>query len=198
MRRRPPADLHCPYCYEPFGGWEIEFRCSGRTGWGGVRCQPERDKVLSEHIGREVTAPPAFARNAGHPGHLPGCGVSTTTRICPACHRRLPALFGQIPSRMIALVGAKESGKTVFMTVLVRELMHRLGDQLQATISPADDYTGHEFASYYEALLYGSDQLLPPTAPAAASDRAPLVFRLTVGGPDAPRGRAGAAVQAAG
>ncbi len=192
MRRRPPADLHCPYCYEPFGRWEIEFRCSGRTGWGGLRCQPEPDKVLSEHIGREVTAPPAFAAETpGTQAACPRCGVSTTTRICPACHRPLPALFGRIPSRMIALVGAKESGKTVFMTVLVRELMHRLGDQLQATISPADDYTGHEFASYYEALLYGSDQLLPPTAPAAASDRTPLVFRLTVGGPDAPGPRRG-------
>jgi hypothetical protein len=192
MRRRPGADLHCPYCYEAFGLRDIEFRCSGRIGWGGRRCTPEPDKVLSEHIDREVTLPPAFAAEA--PDTLaacPRCGVSTTTRICPACHRRLPALFGQIPSRMIALVGAKQSGKTVFMTVLVHELMHRLGEQLGAGIGPADDYTGHEFASYYEALLYGGAQLLPPTTPAGARDRTPLVFRLTIGGPQTPGPRRG-------
>jgi hypothetical protein len=192
MRGRPPADLHCPYCYEAFGLRDIEFRCSGRTGWGGRRCKPEPDKVLSEHIDREVTLPPAFA--AKTPDTLaacPRCGVSTTTRICPACHRRLPALFGQIPSRMIALVGAKQSGKTVFMTVLVHELMHRLGEQLHAGIGPADDYTGHEFASYYEALLYGGAQLLPATTPAGARDRTPLVFRLTIGGPETPGRRRG-------
>ena len=37
---------------------------------------------------------------------------------------------------MIALVGAKESGKTVFMTVLVHELMHRLGEQLRRNDQP--------------------------------------------------------------
>lgn len=192
MRRRPGADLHCPYCYEAFSLRDIEFRCSGRIGWGGRRCTPEPDKVLSEHIDREVTLPPAFATETlDTPVACPRCGVSTTTRICPACHRRLPALFGQIPSRMIALVGAKQSGKTVFMTVLVHELMHRLGEQLCTGIGPADDYTGHEFASYYEALLYGGAQLLPPTTPAGARDRTPLVFRLTVGGPEAPAPRRG-------
>jgi hypothetical protein len=188
MRRRPVADLHCPYCYEEFCLQDIQFRCSGRTGWDGLSCSPEPDEVLSRHIGREMTLPPAFAAVRPHTQTAcPGCGVTTTTRICPACHRRLPALFGHIPSRMIALVGAKESGKTVFMTVLVRELMHRLGDELNAAIMPADDYTGHEFANYYEAPLYGGAQLLPATTPAGASDRAPLVFRLTVGGPEVPR-----------
>jgi hypothetical protein len=192
MRRRPPAGLHCPYCYEPFGRLEIEFRCSGRKGWGRPQCKPEPDKVLTEHAGREVTALPAFAAETlDTKADCPRCRASTTTRICPACHRPLPAMFGEIPSRMIALVGAKESGKTVFMTVLVRELMYRLGEQLHASIGPADDNTGHEFASYYEALLYGSDQLLPPTTPAAASDRTPLVWRLTVGDPDTPARRRG-------
>jgi len=187
VRWRSAAELHCPYCYDQYTARDIQFRCSGRPGWGGVRCAPEPDKVLSEHIGREVTLPPAFStKRPRTEAACPGCGTSTTTRICPACHRRLPALFGQIPSRMIALVGAKQSGKTVFMTVLVHELMHQLGEELHASIMPADDYTGQEFASHYEAPLYRGARVLPAPTPVGASDRAPLVFRLTVGGPAAP------------
>ena len=92
---------------------------------------------------------------------------------------------------MIALVGAKQSGKTVFMTVLVHELMHRLGEQLGAGSAPPMTTPAHEFASYYETLLYGGAQLLPPTTPAGASDRTPLVFRLTLGGPQTPGPRRG-------
>jgi hypothetical protein len=78
--------------------------------------------------------------------------------------------------------------------VLVHELMHQLGEELHAAIGPADDYTGQEFASYYEAPLYRGAQVLPAGPPAGANDRAPLVFRLTVGGlaaPGPPRRRFG-------
>jgi len=80
------------------------------------------------------------------------------------------------------LAGAKESGKTVFMTVLVHELMHQLGEQLQAAISGADDSTRHRFASEYEKPLYRESQLLAPTTTAGMRNRVPLVFRFTTGG----------------
>ena len=92
--------------------------------------------------------------------------AETTTRVCPACHSQLPVHFGKVRSRLIVLAGAKESGKTVFMTVLVHELMHQLGEQLKAAISGADDSTRHRFASEYEKPLYRESQLLAPTTTA--------------------------------
>ena len=69
----------------------------------------------------------------------------------------------------------------MFLTVLVHELMHGLGAELNASMGPADDHTAHEFASVHDTPLYrGSRVLQQPTA-ASASDRAPLVFRFTVG-----------------
>ena len=97
MRRRPPADLHCPYCYEPFGRPEDRIPLLGAAH--GLAPPQEPDKVLSVHTGRAETLPPAFASDRGtgqRPAHA--AAVSTTTRICPACHRPLPAMFGDSPA----------------------------------------------------------------------------------------------------
>jgi hypothetical protein len=175
--------LHCPYCYEGFAEQQIRFRCAGRISRDGRRCDPEIDEVLRSRTGFSGALPPTFAAN----GRLtsaacPRCGAETTTRVCPACHSQLPVHFGKVRSRLIVLVGAKESGKTVFMTVLVHELMHQLGEQLKAAISGADDGTRHRFASEYEKPLYREAQLLAPTTTAGMRNRVPLVFRFTTGG----------------
>ena len=68
------------------------------------------------------------------------------------------------------------------MTVLVHELMHRVGEDLNAAISGADDDTRLRFASDYEQPLYRDARLLAATTTAAARDRAPLVFRFTTEG----------------
>ena len=180
MRSASGPRLYCPYCYEGFAEQQIRFRCAGRISRDGLRCDPEIDEVLRSRTGFSGALPPTFAAN----GRLtsaacPRCGAETTTRVCPACHSQLPVHFGKVRSRLIVLAGAKESGKTVFMTVLVHELMHQLGEQLKAAISGADDSTRHRFASEYEKPLYRESQLLAPTTTAGMRNRVPLVFRFT-------------------
>lgn len=185
VRGRP---LYCPYCYEDFTEQQIQFRCSGRLSRRNQRCDPKVDEVLRDRIGFTGALPPTFAADGRRTSaECPRCGAETTTRICPACHSQLPVHFGKVPSRLIALVGAKQSGKTVFMTVLVHELMYDLGKQLDAAISGADDSTRHRFARDYEKPLYRDSLLLPPTPTAGLRNRVPLVFRFTVPG----RGRLG-------
>lgn len=182
--------LYCPYCYEDFAEQQIEFRCSGSVGRGGKRCAAEVDPVLRAHMGLTGALPPVFTadgRQTSAP--CPKCAATSTTRVCPVCHSQLPVRFGKMPSRMIALVGAKQSGKTVFMTVLLHELMYDLGDQLRATIAGADDNTRHRFASEYEKPLYRESLMLPPTPTAGLQNRVPLVFRFIRGSASDP-GRA--------
>jgi hypothetical protein len=175
--------LYCPYCYTGFAEREIWFRCSGRIGPKGTRCQAEVDTVRRTRSGFAAPLPPAFdADGRQSAANCPQCQAESTSRICPACHMQLPVHFGKVSSRLIALVGAKESGKTVYMTVLVHELMHRVGEVLNASISGADDETRHRFASDYEQPLYRDSRLLASTTTAAAQDRAPLVFRFTTEG----------------
>jgi GTPase SAR1 family protein len=174
------ARLYCPYCYSGFAERDIWFRCSGRIGPKGQRCTLVIDSLRRDRTGFAGALPPVFNSDGRQrAANCPTCEAESTTRICPACHIQLPVHFGKVRSRLIALVGAKESGKTVYMTVLVHELMHRVGEDLNAAISGADDDTRLRFAEDYEQPLYRDARLLASTTTAAARDRAPLVFRFT-------------------
>ena len=178
MRLANGTRTYCPYCYEEIPPRQLWFRCTGRIGPGGRRCASEPDPALRERTGFGGALPPAFAADGRRgPAVCPECGGETTISICPVCHSRLPVHFGSVGSRLIVPVGAKEAGKTVFMTVLVHELMHQTGQRFNAAISGADDYTRHRFIGDYERPLYRESKLLAPTPRTA--NRAPLVFRFT-------------------
>ena len=118
---------YCPYCYEEISGRQLWFRCTGRISRSGKRCAPQVDAVLRARTGFTGALPPAFAADGRRDeASCPECEGETRIRICPVCHSRLPVHFAKVGSRLIVPVGAKEAGKTVFMTVLVHELMHQI------------------------------------------------------------------------
>jgi hypothetical protein len=170
--------VHCPYCYEEISGQPYWFRCSGRLSQRGRKCAMAVDEVLRERFGYTAPLGPAFSVT-GHPeaAECPACGGESTFRICAICHSRLPAQFGHVRSHLIVPIGAKEAGKTVFMTVLIHELMNQTGAQLNAAIAGADDATRQRFRGSYERPLFREAQMLAPTLPAAAQANPPLVFR---------------------
>jgi Double-GTPase 2 len=177
----PRFRLACPYCYETFPEWHIEFRCSGRPGPGGQRCEPAPDPQQQNRFGSTGDQLHTF-RDVRHRYRsvCPASKAQTTTRVCPRCHETLPVHFGRIDSQLIALVGARDSGKTVFMTVLMHEFEFRLGDRLGASIPGADDETRSSFRRDYEQRLYEGHSLPDPTFPVAADRqgyRPPMVFK---------------------
>ena len=178
--------LACPYCYETFTARQILFRCYGRSSRGGTPCTPRQDEVLDGRRGIRLALGPVFkadgwAKGRTNSATCPGCGGTTNYRICPVCHSQLPAQFGMVGSRMIAMAGAKDSGKTVYMTVLLHELRNRVGAQYGAAIMGADDETLGRFTVNYEDVLYRDHQLLDSTRRAEANEGwvDPLVFRFT-------------------
>jgi GTPase SAR1 family protein len=174
--------LACPYCYNRFAAREIAFRCTGLPGPDGQTCGVERDENLVRWLGNVTPLPPAFAAD-GRKGaaKCPKCHNETAYHICPVCHSRLPVHFGMVDSRLIAMIGAKQSGKTVFMTVLIHELKHRVGRNLDAAIMGSDEETRKSFERDYDDRLYQQHALPETTMPLAApSTRQPLVFRMTM------------------
>jgi hypothetical protein len=177
----PRFRLACPYCYKIFPEWQIEFRCSGRAGPGGERCEPAPDPQQESHFGSTGDQLHSF-RDVRHRYRAvcPVSGAQTTTRVCPRCHSVLPVHFGRINSQLIALTGARDSGKTVFMTVFMHEFGYRLGDRLGASIPGADDETRNSFRRDYEQRLYEGHSLPDPTFTVAADRqgyRPPMVFK---------------------
>jgi hypothetical protein len=111
----------------------------------------------------------------------PNCQGDTYDRICPKCHSQLPVQFGMVNSELIAMAGASDSGKTVFMTVLVHELKGRIGDRLGTTVMDADDETRKRFAPLYEDELYTRHRMIQTTQRASRLNGRvpPLVFRFS-------------------
>lgn len=177
-----PSLLACPYCYETFATREIMFRCNGRLSRTNISCALRTDPVLAQRMGIQRDLGPEFKAD-GRKGTAacPDCGGETTYRICPICHSMLPVQFGVVGSRMIAMAGAKDSGKTVYMTVLLHELRNRVGDRFGAAIMGADEETRKRYEISYENPLYDDNRLPPTTQRAAQQDNrvVPLVFRFS-------------------
>ncbi len=176
----PRIRLTCPYCYNTFPEWRIDFRCSGRPGPTGKRCDPQPDPQLNSHLGFTGELPHTFHDSCHrHRSVCPDSGAPTTIRVCPVCHSTLPMHFGRIRSQLIALVGPRESGKTVFMTVLIHEFGYRLGERLGIAVAGADDETRDSFRRDYEQRLYDG-RLLPAKTRSVAAERygyrPPMVF----------------------
>lgn len=177
---RGSAEVYCPYCYEEISRRPTWYRCTGQNGLNGKRCAAKVDPVLRDWTGYSGALPPAFAAGRGRNADAcPGCAAKTGIIVCPVCHSRLPVHFGRAGSHLIVPVGAKEAGKSVFMTVLVHELMNQAGEQLNAAITGADDPTRQRFAGEYEQPLYRESRLLEPTKKPPEGSRPPLVFRFT-------------------
>jgi hypothetical protein len=81
---------------------------------------------------------------------------------------------------MVALVGAKESGKSTFICVLIHELMNRVGEEFFFSLKACDDQTSRRYRQDFERHLYVDREPIPITQPIANVPRDPLVFLLTI------------------
>ncbi|WP_067457620.1 TRAFAC clade GTPase domain-containing protein [Actinomadura macra] len=171
----------CPYCFASAAPQRIPFRCRGQAGRT-QGCAPVLDERLAAYTGSTAGAslPPVFAA-AGRKGRAdcPACGRPTGNRVCPECHNPLPAAYCDSPGRIVALVGAKNSGKSTYIAVLLHELMNRVGTELDASLVACDDRTIERYKRDFARPLLEERRLLPTTASATTGPREPLVYLLT-------------------
>jgi len=183
------AKLACPFCYNPIRRRaDLWFLCRGKPTAQRPACRPEVDNARRNLTGfAEPTLPafPALNENLILPrgrANCPHCGGETTTRACPDCHTRLPMEFGVDASPLVAMVGARGTGKTVYLTVLSEELQSaKIRDEFQATVQPVGE--GQDgFASQSKWVrqnvrrVYHDRQLFPATAQAVDGRKEPLVL----------------------
>lgn len=110
------------------------------------------------------------------------CGMETSKAICPKCHNELPHQFGMTDNLIVALIGAKEVGKSHYVTVLIHELKQRVGMRFHASMTALDEQTIKRYKADFKRHLYDNAQVVPATASARADIgvRYPLVYRLNV------------------
>ena len=178
------ATTVCPFCFQRIDSSRLWFQCLGR---GNTECKKSVDearKKLTKSMRETYPTFPPPEKVTG-PGKCPECGGKTNLRACPECHTALPSDFEDSKSPMVGLVGSKGSGKTVLMTVLVKQLKDVVGKRYDAAIRLAtDNPDGHQGLSDYQAKrespLYKDRQLPPPTDQMGVGTRehaAPLLLR---------------------
>ncbi len=70
-------------------------------------------------------------------------GAHSKIRICPHCHNRLPFAFGKYPVKYIAVVGITSSGKTVYLSQVLRQIkgiLARAGMTVVGTHAEVDEF----------------------------------------------------------
>jgi hypothetical protein len=172
----------CPFCFQHVDPSRLWYQCLGR---GNTECKKEvdekRKKLTKSNRETYPTFPPP--EKVSGPASCPECGGKTNLRACPECHTALPSDFADSKSPMVGLVGSKGSGKTVLMTVLVKQLKDVVGKRFDAAIRLAtDNPDGHQGLSDYQANrenpLY-KERVLPPqtSQQVARGHAAPLLLR---------------------
>ena len=128
----------CPFCFRKIDSSRLAFQCVGR---GNVECKKAQDEARVRLTGSLVETFPTFVTENGRGASppCPTCGGKSPRRACQQCHTALPSDFVDSKSPMIGLVGAKGSGKTVLMTVMVKHLREVVGKHFGADIRIATD-----------------------------------------------------------
>lgn len=188
------ATVICPYCFDRSPALRLPYRCLMKaTGVrGGNPCVAEPDDRWTEFMGPNT--PPAqrlrgpvfeaprgltTLRRSGSRTPCPGCGVSTPVRVCRRCHSDLPSDYCDQDSRIIALVGAKASGKSTYVSVLLNELRNRVGRAYDASLAAMGGETQRRDREMAEDL-YERLRLPDATRPAAMGFNDPLLYRLSL------------------
>lgn len=134
----------CPYCFVDLNMGAVGFQCSGMPATGRVPCVPYRDFIRERVLNdRTPVLPPVLART-GDGRHIVDkddltnpqlklasfgssvtcdrCQGPTVRCICPNCHSVLPEALPE-GSTTIGVVGARNSGKTVMLSMWEQQLM---------------------------------------------------------------------------
>lgn len=176
----------CPYCYTEIDLRKVSFRCLGRPAAGRQPCEKTVDDKRNTQFGDTNAYYPAFSVQSGplreaRQAVCPNCYGKTGVRLCPQCHSRLPEGFAG-DSPLFGLVGARSSGKTVMLAVLMRELAtngpvaRRFGHTLSVYGAGEERSQAHALKTFL-VTMEGTEGTLPPqTAQAGDTKSAPVVF----------------------
>lgn len=171
----------CPNCFIPVPLAHSAWMCaSGSSGSDGDRGQPRGGAQESHPEVITVQHPPS-GRRARIPAP-PSCKRCSgeCAEVCPTCDYRFPAGWRGSSTTCIAMAGARATGKSIYIAVLIKQLQ-QLGECTGTTVLAANDHTLRTFAEMYERPLYEQRGIMMSTPPVAQADsyqREPLIFAL--------------------
>ena len=137
------AAFICPYCFAEHKLTNARFRCTNR------RCKDVDDVEMTRYENGDTNKPKrgknCFSASSKNPLSLPKsaecpeCKQKSFKVVCPSCHNTLPesTLLGR--DMVISVVGARDTGKSHFVGVIIRELIERISVKFGGAMVAFDD-----------------------------------------------------------
>lgn len=171
----------CPNCFTEIDPDIYCWLCTSGA------CSESRDDQASRYMGVSVERTPTVGveRPSGakkwEPPSVscPVCKLPTSTEACPACHYPWPDDYRYSETICLAMTGARTTGKSSYVAVVIRALEALLRETKVALV-PATPATGMLFERVYERPLLGY-RIIDPTRADAENllrDQEPLIWAM--------------------
>jgi hypothetical protein len=158
----------CPYCFDQHKITEAQFRCTNK------RCKQFPDIEMTKYLkgdekipipGRKTFPVPSNIQYTGDllpNANCPECGKKTYMVICPSCHNHLPESTLQGKDMIISIVGSRNTGKSHFVGVIIKELIERISVKFGGSMVGFAD-SMDRYKESFESKLYTNLQRLDQT-----------------------------------
>ncbi len=180
--RPPTPGLRCPRCLKVTDLSVQHFRCQGSClrepdlpmtqllhpgttdSADLVADRPVFAVVRPSHTVRntQVTAPPVAGAGC------PRCGQFSHQHVCPHCHWALPPNWWAADVLGVVMIGARSSGKTTYLSTLMRHLDRSLLPRINGVLHPVDAESATKLTQLRAGLRNG--ELAPGTLGAAQNE----------------------------
>lgn len=148
------------------------------------------DEVASAFLGAPAECgpfykwdrPPGYTGSSPPPAEAAAALKGPVVEVCPVCHSHLPDRWRDGHAICIAMAGARATGKSLYIAVLVKQL-ELLCENLGLSFEPATRATAAAYSTNYETPLFVQRGLIPPTQPVhtrASLEREPLTFSIGI------------------
>ena len=178
-------DYICPFCFNKQKIHEVDFACQDE------KCTDE-DRVYIEYWDVAARNRPTVTTGPA-PGRLSfikpkmaaktncrTCSKETRTRLCRTCHSVLPHTISDYEDIIIAVIGAKSSGKSHYIGILINEINKAIGNAYHSILQSENDETIERYKNAFRNPLY-KDKVLLDVTPSAQTDpsvRKPLLYTM--------------------
>ena len=163
----PGLVTKCPRCFSIIDDnaylWTVSPNVPGQRRYA--------DRVGAAYHGApvDIGAMHEVRRPPGYHGPLPSSAMEASQalggpaiEICPVCHFVLPTGWRSGQAICIAMAGARATGKSLYVAVLIKQL-EQLCERLGVSMEPATPATANAYATIYERPLFEQRGLIPPT-----------------------------------
>lgn len=178
----------CPYCFEDFELKSSPFRCANDP----LVCSPEPDEVYKEKwkstlpMGKVINPKGVFIERFSKSRTCTACDQKSYDRLCPHCHSNLPANIGEQENMIFAVIGARGTGKSHYLTVLIEQISKVVGPAHGILLEPLNDETINRYRKDFYDPIYTNKGTIAVTKsgrvanPTGGNVRQPLVYTLAV------------------